>query len=86
MRQLSSFGDTSRRHPSPPGGGASSDGRRLTGMTEPADIDRAVLAGEPDSARQLEGGDDDLPPLAPERGEWAAADELLEGQPTELGE
>ena len=55
-------------------------------MTEPADVDRAVLAGEPDSVHQLEGGDDDLPPLAPERGEWAAADELLEGQPTELGE
>jgi hypothetical protein len=55
-------------------------------MTGPSEVDPAVLAGEPDSVHQLEGGDDDLPPLAPDRGEWAAADALLEGQPTELGE
>jgi hypothetical protein len=55
-------------------------------MTEPSEVDPAVLAGQPDSAQQLEGGDDDLPPLRPEHEEWAAADALLEGQPTELGE
>ena len=55
-------------------------------MTEPSDVDPAVLHGEPDSVRQLEHGDDDLPPVAPERNEWAGADALLEGQPTELGE
>ena len=60
-------------------------------MTGPSEVDPAVLAGEPDSAQQLERGDDDLPPLRPEPapdgpGEWAAADALLEGQPTELGE
>ena len=54
-----------------------------------SEVDPAVLAGDPDSAQQLEGGDDDLPPLRPTSGasgEWAAADELLEGQPTQLGE
>ncbi len=55
-------------------------------MTEPSEVDPAVLAGEPGSAAQLERGDDDLPPLRPSSGEWAAADALLEGQPTELGE
>lgn len=55
-------------------------------MTQPNDVDPAVLAGEPDSVHQLEGGDDDLPPLRQDGGEWAAADALLEGQPTELGE
>jgi hypothetical protein len=83
-------------------------------MTGPSEVDPVVLAGEPGSAAQLEGGDDDLPPVggdaepepasdhapeaatddAPEAatdrastsGEWADADALLEGQPTELGE
>jgi hypothetical protein len=68
------------------------------GMTGPSEVDPEVLAGEPASAAQLEGGDDDLPPLRGDAdegphdapggapGEWAAADALLEGQPTELGE
>ena len=57
-------------------------------MTGPSEVDPAVLAGEPDSVHQLEGGDDDLPPLAPPRdqGEWAAADALLEAPPTAVGE
>ena len=55
-------------------------------MTGPSEVDPAVLAGEPGSAAQLEGGDDDLPPLRPDGGEWAGADALLEGSPTELGE
>lgn len=55
-------------------------------MSGPSEVDPAVLAGDPDSAAQLEGGDDDLPPLSSQPGEWAAADALLEGQPTELGE
>lgn len=61
----------------------------MTGPSEipgASEVDPAVLAGDPDSAQQLEGGDDDLPPLRPATGEWAAADELLEGQPTQLGE
>lgn len=49
-------------------------------------MDPVVLAGEPDSAQQLERGDEDLPALGQDRDEWAAADELVEGQPTELGE
>ena len=32
-------------------------------MTGPSEVDPVVLAGEPDSARQLEGGDDELPVL-----------------------
>ena len=56
-------------------------------MTEPAapsDVDPAVLAGEPDSVRRLEGGDDDL--LRRQHEEWADADRVVEGQPTALGE
>ena len=45
-----------------------------------------MLAGEPGSARQLEGGDDQMPALGQDPDEWAGADELVEGQPTELGE
>jgi len=55
-------------------------------MTGPSEVDPEVLAGEPASAKQLERGDDDLPPMRPEPEEWAAADALLEGQPTALGE
>ena len=55
-------------------------------MTGPSEVDPVVLAGEPDSARQLEGSDDDLPALGQDPDEWAAADALVEGQPTELGE
>ena len=60
-------------------------------MTEPSEVDPVVLAGEPDSVHALEGGDDDLPPLRtaappPDGEQWASADGLLEGQPTELGE
>jgi len=53
-------------------------------------VDQAVLAGEPGSAQQLERGDDELPALRRQQGqdpdEWAAADALVEGQPTALGE
>ncbi len=49
-------------------------------------MDPAVLAGEPGSARQLERGDDGMPALGQDPDEWAAADALVEGQPTELGE
>jgi hypothetical protein len=33
-------------------------------MTGPSEVDPVVLAGEPGSARQLEGGDDELPVVA----------------------
>jgi len=36
--------------------------------------------------QQLERGDDELPALGQDPDEWAAADALVEGQPTELGE
>ncbi len=49
-------------------------------------MDPAVLAGEPGSAQQLERGDDALPALGRDPDEWAEADALVEGQPTELGE
>ena len=54
-------------------------------MTEPrnsetSEVDPAVLAGEPDSVHQLEGGDDDLPPLRPEPDEPSTADAPLEGR------
>ena len=49
-------------------------------------MDPVVLAGEPGSAAQLERGDDELPALGQDPDEWAAADALVEGQPTELGE
>ena len=49
-------------------------------------MDRAVLAGEPGSAQQLERSDDEMPALGQDPDEWAAADALVEGQPTELGE
>ena len=49
-------------------------------------MDPAVLAGEPGSAQQLERGDEGLPALGQDPDEWAAADALVEGQPTELGE
>ena len=49
-------------------------------------MDPVVLAGEPGSASQLEGGDDSMPALGQDPDEWAAADALVEGQPTELGE
>ncbi len=49
-------------------------------------MDPAVLVGEPGSAQQLERSDDDMPALGQDPDEWAAADALVEGQPTELGE
>ena len=49
-------------------------------------MDAAVRAGEPDSAQQLERGDDELPGLGQDPDEEAVADALVEGQPTELGE
>ncbi len=49
-------------------------------------MDPVVLAGEPGSAAQLEGEDAALPALGQDPDEWAAADALVEGQPTELGE
>jgi hypothetical protein len=55
-------------------------------MTGPSEVDPVVLAGEPGSAAQLERGDDSLPGLGQDPDEWAAADALVEGQPTELGE
>lgn len=55
-------------------------------MTGPSEVDPVVLAGEPGSAAQLEHGDDELPALGQDPDEWAAADALVEGQPTELGE
>ena len=56
------------------------------GDAERSEVDPHVLAGEPGSARQLEGGDDEMPALGQDPDEWAAADALMEGQPTELGE
>lgn len=55
-------------------------------MTGPSEVDPVVLAGEPGSAAQLERGDDALPGLGQDPDEWADADALVEGQPTELGE
>ena len=55
-------------------------------MTGPSEVDPAVLAGEPAAAQQLERSDDELPALGQDPDEWAAADALVEGQPTELGE
>ena len=46
-------------------------------MTGPSEVDPVVLAGEPDSARQLEGGDDDLSVLDD------AAERVDEGRPEE---
>ena len=41
-------------------------------MTGPSEVDPAVLAGEPDSVRQLEGGDDELPVLGSDTDEGSA--------------
>ena len=41
-------------------------------MTGPSEIDPVALAGEPDSARQLEGGDDELPVLGEDTDEGPA--------------
>lgn len=49
-------------------------------------MDPAVLAGDPGSAQQLERGDDEMPALGQNPEKWAAADALIEGQPTALGE
>ena len=48
-------------------------------------MDPAVLAGEPGSAQQLEGGDDDLPVLGQDLDAGAADDALIEGRPTGPG-
>ena len=53
--------------------------------TPASEVDPAVLAGDPDSAAQLEGGDDDLPPLR-RPAWWSDADAVVDGQPTALGE
>ena len=45
-----------------------------------------MLAGEPDSVSQLEGGDDDLPPVGRKPAWFADADAVVDAQPTELGE
>ena len=57
-------------------------------MTEPrkSEVDPAVLAGEPDSVHELEGGDDDLPPVGRTPAWYADADAVVDAQPTELGE
>ena len=55
-------------------------------MTGPSEVDPVVLAGEPGSASQLEHGDEGLPALGQDPDEWAEADALVEGQPTEPGE
>ena len=47
-------------------------------MTGPSEVDPVVLAGEPGSARQLEGGDDDLSVLDDD-----AAERLDDGRPEE---
>lgn len=47
-------------------------------------MDPIVLAGEPDSARRLERGDDELPALGQDPDEWAA-DDAVEGTPMEPG-
>jgi hypothetical protein len=45
-------------------------------MTGPrSEVDPVVLAGEPGSAQQLEGGDDELPALDELDSDRAAADE-----------
>ena len=46
-------------------------------MTGPSEVDPVVLAGEPDSARQLEGGDDELPVVGD------AAEQVDDGAPEE---
>ena len=65
-------------------------------MTERSEVDPAVLAGEPDSVHQLEGGDDDLPLVAggepdeqeraADKQEWAGLDRIVDANPTALGE
>jgi hypothetical protein len=54
-------------------------------MTGPSEVDPAVLAGEPGSAQQLEGGDDDLPVVGQDLDAGAADDALIEGRPTGPG-
>ena len=49
-------------------------------------MDPAVLAGDPDSARQLEHGDDELPVLGHDPDERSAADAPDEAGPAEAGE
>ena len=51
-----------------------------------SEVDPAVLAGEPDSVSQLEGGDDDLPPVGRKPAWFSDADAVVDAQPTELGE
>jgi hypothetical protein len=53
-------------------------------MTGPSEVDPVVLAGEPGSARQLEGSDDELPGLGQDP-DGRAADAPVEDQQTEPG-
>lgn len=53
--------------------------------TGPSEVDPVVLAGEPDGARQLEGGDDDLA-VTREQAEWADVDGIVDAPPTPLGQ
>ena len=52
-------------------------------MTTPSDADGPERAGEPGGEGRPQADDAEL---ARAHEEWAAADALLEGQPTELGE